>query len=650
MKKYYRQNHGDRGARGVFAGSELNAVFGIIDCKGDRFGFIPSDDGDVFIPGVALYGARHGDSVRAVITSDRMGREGGRRREGRIIEIVERNPANIVATVVYRDNVFCAVPDDRHFGECLEIDALGGASKHDKVIVALKQTSRGDRAEVLAVLGRADEIGMDVKSVIVSHNLRTEFPENVLAEAKSFGDEIDKSEANASYRRDFRDRVIFTIDGSDSKDFDDAVSVERTPSGGYSLGVYIADVAQYVLPGSALDREALMRGTSVYLADRVLPMLPESLSNGLCSLNEDEDRLVLAVLIELDEAGNKLSAQVTEGVIRSSARLTYTGVQAMLDGDEKLRDKFARVVPSLEIMKELAQKRIRLRKSRGAIDFDLNETEIEFDETGHVTDIKKKPRLFSAQIIEEFMILANVAVAEKFKKLCKIPFVYRVHERPSPEKIEALNDFLYATGTKKHLQANPTPEQVAELLAGVPDDISAAVSRVTLRAMAKADYQPINKGHFGLAEQFYCHFTSPIRRYPDLAIHRIIKAYLRGGAKATYKYKDFVEDAARKSSKAERTAQECERRVDDYKKAEYMSHHIGEKYVGTISSVTDFGFFVELDNTAEGLVRMNTLPPASTFDPKRLCVSCGRMRFSLGDRVSILVWKVEGDRIDFRLG
>ncbi len=319
----------------------------------------------------------------------------------------------------------------------------------------------------------------------------------------------------------------------------------------------------------------------------------------------------------------------------------------MLDGDEELRGKFARVVPSLTVMRELAEKRIKIREKRGAIEFDLNETEIKFDEVGHVTDIAKKPRLLSMQIIEEFMILANCAVAEKFGSITKMPFVYRVHERPSAEKITALNDYLDAAGSRLKCPLDPIPAQVSALLDRVPDDIKTAVSRVTLRAMSKADYQPTDKGHFGLAEPHYCHFTSPIRRYPDLAIHRIIKAYLHGGLKAVSKYKDFAETASQKSSKAERTAQDCERKVDDFKKAEYMSHKIGERYTGTISSVTDFGYFVELPNTAEGLVRINRLPPSAAFDGKRLCIVCGRKIFRLGDKADIIVDKVEGDRIEF---
>lgn len=634
--------------RGIFD-SGIDIITGEIDCKGNRFGFVRSERGDVFVGSNSLFGARHGDTVRVLITDDRPSSRGnGRRREGRVIEILEKNPMGIVGTVVFRDNDYFVLPDDKHFGDSLEIIALAGASEHDKVVIDLVTTAAVDKARVLYVLGRADEIGMDIKSVIASHNLRTEFPSDVTAQAESYGDRIDEKEASAPYRRDFRDKIIFTIDGADSKDFDDAVSIERTADG-YKLGVYIADVAQYVTDRSPLDREALLRGTSVYLADRVIPMLPETLSNGLCSLNEGEDRLVLAAVIELDCVGNRVNAEICEGVIRSSARLTYTGVQAMLDGDDKLREKFAAVVPSLEIMKELALKRIGLRKKRGSIDFDLTESEIKFDEFGHVADIAKKQRLLSMQIIEEFMILANCAVAEKFNRISKIPFVYRVHERPSAEKIDALNDYLDAVGVRLSCPICPVPSQVANLLERVPEELSTAVSKVTLRAMQKADYQPINKGHFGLAEEYYCHFTSPIRRYPDLAIHRIIKAYLRGGFKAVSKYRDFVDDAAKKSSKAERVAQDCERKVDDFKKAEYMSHRIGQRYSGIISSVTDFGFFVELDNSAEGLVRMNTLPPAASFDAKRMCINCGRAAFRLGDKVNIIVEKVEGDRIDFLL-
>lgn len=649
MKYQNKRKYDRRSGHGGYFSAGPAMCEGVIDCKGERFGFVPLGEGkgDVFIAGANLGGARHGDTVRVLITGERFARDGNRRREGRVIGIVEKNNGNIVATVVYRDNVYCAVPDDKHYGELLEISGMGGAREHDKAIVELLQTPRGDRARVLAVLGRFDEIGMDVKSVIAAHNLRTEFPSDVIAQTDAYPDVVDEAEAVAPYRRDFCDKIIFTIDGADSKDFDDAVSIERTENG-YLLGVYIADVAEYVTERSPLDREAMLRGTSVYLADRVIPMLPEKLSNGLCSLNEGEKRLVLAALIELDEYGNRFRAEICEGVIRSTARLTYSGVQAMLDGDAELCRKFERVVPSLEVMKELAQKRVALRKRRGSIDFDLTETEIKFDEVGHVADIRRKPRLFSAQIIEEFMILANCAVAEKFDK-AKIPFVYRVHEKPSPDKLSALNDYLDAVGAGVNCPVDPTPAQVARMLAAVRPDISGAVARVALRSMSKATYEPTDGGHFGLAEKFYCHFTSPIRRYPDLAIHRIIKAYLRGGAKAVVKYKDFTPAAAIRSSKAERTAQDCERKVDDFKKAEFMSRRVGEKFDGVITSVTDFGFFVELENTAEGLVRMNTLPPAAIFDGKRMCISCGRARFALGDRVKITVVGVEGDRIDFRL-
>lgn len=630
---------------------DLPTVAGVLDCKGDRFGFIAADGGDVFVAGRNLCGARHGDTVRAIVIGDRPSEEGGRRREGRIVEITERNPLNIVATVVYEHNRFCAVPDDKHYGELLPIYELNGASEHDKVIIDIKESDCGDLARVLSVLGRFDDIGMDVLGVIVAHNLRTEFPSDALDQADSFGDEIDAEEASAPYRVDFRDEIIFTIDGSGSKDFDDAVSLVRRGDG-YRLGVYIADVAQYVGAGTPLDREAFARGTSVYLADRVLPMLPESLSNGLCSLNEGADRLVLAALVDLDVGGNVVGYDIKEGVIRSAARLTYTGVQAMLDGDAELRERYSAVVPTLELMRELAEKRIRLRKARGAVDFKLTETEIKFDAVGHVVDIEKKNTLLSMRIIEEFMILANCAVAEKFDGL-KVPFVYRTHERPSPEKLQALNEYLDAVGAPVRCPLDPEPRSVAKLLETVDEKMpsaSAAVSKMTLRAMAKAKYDVRDDGHFGLAEEHYCHFTSPIRRYPDLMIHRVIKAYLRGGNKAANKYKDDVKAAAEQSSRTERVAQECERKVDDYKKAEYMSHRIGERFTGVISSVTEFGFFVELENSAEGLVRLTTLPPVAAFDRRRVCIVCGSKRFGLGDSVDIVVDKVSGDRVDFVLG
>lgn len=626
---------------------DVHTVVGVLDCKGDRFGFITGGAHDVFIPGHCLGAARHGDTVRALITDERPSRDGMLKVEGKIIEVLERNPMNVVATVVFEDNVFRAVPDDTHYGDRLDIVSLGGAAEHDKVIIDIVQTQRGDAAKVLAVLGRYDEIGMDVKSVIAAHNLRTEFPKDVLDECDAFPSEIDGGEAAKPYRADFRDKIIFTIDGADSKDFDDAVSIERTASGGYKLGVYIADVSEYVKKGSPLDREAYLRGTSVYLADRVIPLLPEKLSNGLCSLNEGEDRLVLAALIELDGGGNAVGYEIKEGVIRSSARLTYAGVQAILDGDGNLRERYAAVVPSLEAMKELAEKRIAIRKKRGSIDFTLTETQIKFDSVGHVVDIEKRPSLFSMKIIEEFMILANCAVAEKFCAM-KIPFVYRVHERPAAEKLQKLNEFLEAIGVQSRCPLMPTPKQVSSLLDGVDRSVATAVNRIALRSMAKATYEPRNEGHFGLAEEYYCHFTSPIRRYPDLMIHRIIKSCLRGGVKATKKFRDDTVAAAKQSSKTERVAQDCERKVDDFKKAEYMSRHIGEKYTGVISSVTDFGYFVELDNSAEGLVRMSYLPPAAGFDKRRMCIVCGRKQYRLGDSAEIIVEKAEGDKIDFR--
>lgn len=629
-------------------GYNLPAVQGVLDCKGEKFGFIADANGggDVYIAGHNLCGARHGDVVTAVIVGDRPGQNGTRRREGRITNVVEVNPLNIVATVVFSDNRFYAKPDNRHYGEMLELNSLGGASALDKVIIDVVPAPQGDRANVLAVLGRFDEIGMDVKSVIAAHNLRVEFPRDVLEQSDALPDCIDDSDSEFT-RTDFRDDIIFTIDGSESKDFDDAVSLVRTENG-YRLGVYIADVAEYVTEKSPLDREAYARGTSVYLADRVIPMLPEKLSNGLCSLNEGADRFVLADIIDLNENGVPVTHKICEGIIKSAARMTYTGVQAILDGDAELARKYENITPTLFLMKELAEKRINIRKSRGAIDFKLTETQIVFDESGRVADIEKRPTLLSMQIIEEFMILANMTVAEEFCNR-KTPFVYRAHDKPSAEKIQALNDYFEAVGLSYRCPFNPTPGQIAGILEKLPPDLQNSVSRVTLRAMAKATYEPINKGHFGLALDYYSHFTSPIRRYPDLMIHRVIKDSLHFGAAHAKRFRDAVTAASLQSSKTERVAQECERKVDDYKKAEYMSHHIGETYTGIISSVTDFGIFVELDNSAEGLVRMPLLGAFAAFDQKRMCIVAGSKVYRLGDSVDIVVEHAEGDRVDFSL-
>lgn len=613
-------------------------VEGRIDCKGNRFGFVINADGDIYVPSYALNGARHGDTVLIAAHA----RE-GMLREGRVIRVIERNVNNIIATVVFDGGEFFAHPDDKHFGDMLPIIALSGASNNDKVIIDLKTGDTGDKCEVVSVIGKKGDIGVDVLSVIAAHNLPLEFDEEVLREAEKLPE--NPTQADMVGREDFRGETIFTIDGEDSKDFDDAVSLKRT-EGGYELGVYIADVTHYVAAKSKIDLEAVNRATSVYLADRVIPMLPFALSNGICSLNEGVDRLTLAVIIQLDENGNYISSRVSEGVIKSVARLTYKGVQGLIDGTVTAHSE---LLPELRLMYELADKRIALKTKRGAIDFDFDESDIVFDEEGRVKDVVKHERYMSYRVIEEFMVLANEAIAKMYNKL-KVPFVYRVHDKPPTEKLEMLNDYLEAVGIIKTLPTTDIePEDVAAMLATVPEEKRSAVIRVTLRSMSKACYSVTDVGHFGLALKDYCHFTSPIRRYPDLMIHRVIKAVIHGGVKAANMYVNDVKEVAVHTSEREKVATECERKTDDYKKAEYMTHHIGEKYEGRISSVVEFGLFVELDNSIEGLIHVSSFPRPMVFDSRTFSlIGCGR-KFSLGDKVSIIVDSVLDDRVNFTL-
>lgn len=446
-------------------------------------------------------------------------------------------------------------------------------------------------------------------------------------------------------RRDFRADDVVTIDGADSKDFDDAVCVVKKPDG-YRLYVHIADVAEYVKESGKTDAEALKRGTSVYFADRVLPMLPEKLSNGICSLNEGVDRLTLSCIMDFDADGRIVSHEIAEGVIRSKARMTYGSVAAIMDGDEAERLKYEKLLPMLDAAAELARKLNGLRMARGAVEFDIEESEIVIKD-GAVADVRRRGRLFSHKLIEEFMLIANETVAKHFAER-KTPFVYRVHEAPPEEKVESLNAFLASFGLS--VPDKPQPKDYAGLIAGLNDAIKGVVNRVALRSMSKAEYKPECLGHFGLAAEFYCHFTSPIRRYPDLAIHRIIKYALRGGREADKKFGSFVREASVKSSEREKIADEAERKVDDLLKARFMADKIGREYPAVISGVTEWGLFLELDNSVEGMVRVENLPGGGyAFDEKKLLVSNGQRSFRIGDSARIIVEAVNFDKISFRL-
>ena len=614
---------------------------GRIQGNAKGFGFFIPDDGseDLFVPPKNLHGAMHNDVVEAVKVSSHRGAG-----EAEVVKILERGFKSVVGT--YQDGHNCGfvLPDCNNLARDVYIpaDRTGGAKMGEKVLVAITAfpEDRMPEGKVVEVLGFPGEKGVDVLSIIRAHDLRETFPKKVVAAANAVPQTV--SADKLAGRRDFRNELVITIDGDDSKDFDDAVSVQKAGDD-YILSVHIADVAEYVTEGSPLDEEAKRRATSVYLCDRVLPMLPVALSNGICSLNEGVDRLTLSVVMCISADGRVKSHEICEGVIRSKARMTYAKTAAILDGDDELCRIYAFLVPMLHTLRELAAVRTALRKRRGAIEFDLTESKIDIDPaTGKVTDISKYPHYITHSIIEECMLLANETVAEHFTKL-GCPFVYRVHLAPPPEKLEAFVDFLSALGIP-FKGVDPRPGDFAELIASVDDELRPAVSRVALRTMSKAEYKPQDAGHFGLAAPYYCHFTSPIRRYPDLSIHRIIKTYLHGGR--LDRYEDFVAESSRISSERERAAEATEREVDDLKKAEYMSDKIGCTYDGVISGVTEWGLFVELENSVEGLVRTESLPGGGyTFNAALLRMDNRDHSYRIGDRMTIVVEGVRDSKI-----
>lgn len=611
---------------------------GTIQGTGKGFAFFIPETGeeDVFIPATALGGAIHGDRV---IVRKTTGRRGGG--EGEVLEVLERKFTEIVG--VY--DGAAVVSSERGFGTVPCVRANGGvtAEKGDKVVAKLIESRFGLNCMVTEVLGKAGETGADVMGVIRMYGIPETFPEAVLAEANALPDNPTKEQIKG--RRDFRGDTVITIDGAHSKDFDDAISVRRTDDGGYLLGVHIADVSEYVREGSALDNEAFDRGTSVYFADRVIPMLPEKLSNGVCSLNEGVDRLTLSVVMRFDAEANLISHEISKGVIRSAARTTYEGVQELLDGQGDLI-KYGFLMPMLSAAKPLAELLMAKRAARGSVEFDVGECEIVMDGE-KVVDVVRRERLFTHKMIEEFMLITNETVAEHFEKL-HVPFVFRVHEDPPSDKVDNLIDFLDSLGLK--FKEKPTPDDYKKMLESTPEDVKNVVNRVSLRSMAKAEYRPQNLGHFGLAAEYYCHFTSPIRRYPDLAIHRIIKYILDGGKKPE-RFVEFAKAASVHSSEREKRAEEAERRVDDLLKAKFMEDKIGNEYDATVSGVTDRGIFAELDNYVEGMIRVEDLPGSGyIYDEKRLVLRSHLHTFRFGDRLRIKVAGVYAEgKINFVL-
>ncbi|MDY5031516.1 MAG: ribonuclease R [Blautia sp.] len=579
--------------------------------KGFGFVEIEGEEEDVFIPADDTGSALHMDRVEILVKKEQ---KEGKRKEGVVMKILERGMPQVVGTFQYNHNYGFVISDNPRFSKDVFVaqrDAKG-VRNNDKVVV--KITDYGNRKKspegvVVENLGNSRLPGTDILAIVKSCNIPTEFPEKVLRQADRVPDHV--LDADREGRMDLTHLLTVTIDGEDAKDLDDAISLSREGDM-YHLGVHIADVSNYVQGGSALDREALKRGTSVYLADRVIPMLPTRLSNGICSLNQGEDRLTLSCLMDIDRSGRVISHQIAETVICVDQRMSYTDVKNILeDRDEQAKEKYRELIPTFFLMKELSELLREKRHHRGSIDFEFPESKIILNKAGRAIDVRPYESNVATRIIEDFMLLANETVAQEY---CTgdYPFVYRTHENPDPEKVESLLTLLHNQGIPvQKKMARITPKEIQEILegiAGLPSE--AQISRLTLRTMKQAKYTTECSGHFGLAARYYCHFTSPIRRYPDLQIHRIIRDNLRGRLQRegkTEHYREILEEVASQSSICERRAQEAERESDRLKKAEYMSYHLGEEFDGIISGVTGFGLYVELANTVEGLVHVSTL-------------------------------------------
>lgn len=566
------------------------------------------------------------------------------------------------------------IPDDKKvIGTDIFISKkdFGKAKNNQKVVVQItKLPKEGRKAEgkIIEVLGSVNQAGIDMMSLIREYDLPYEFPEAILNEAKSINQKVDKTKING--RLDLRNEEIFTIDGEDAKDLDDAVNVRKTNSGTYMLGVHIADVSNYVKENSFLDREAIIRGTSVYMLDRVIPMLPVELSNGICSLNEGEDRLALSVIMEIDKNGQVISSDIKKSVIRVTKRMSYKAVQTVLDNfdkDEKdiVDDEMAETLRKykeyqehFKMMEELAHILKARREKAGSLNLDIPETKVILDKNGYAVDITKYELVFANEIIEQFMLTANETVAEKFFWL-EAPFIYRVHEEPDLEKVSELNKFLFNFGYKvkcnKESVHSTAFEEVLEKVKGTPEE--RIVSNLVLRTLKVARYDAENLGHFGIASKYYCHFTSPIRRYPDLFIHRIISKYLEEGYNISEedieKYKGQAEKYAKQSSDREKIAQKVERDSVDIKMAEYMQDKIGNEYNGIVSSITSFGLFVELENTVEGLIRFDDLGDEYFIydeDRKTLLGEQTKTIYKIGDKIKVQVTRADKQtrQIDFK--
>ena len=592
-----------------------NYLEGIYRRNAKGFGFVKVEnmEDEIYISKDKSKNALNEDKVLIEIIEEK---SENKKAEGRIVEILGRQKDTIVGIFQKSKNFGFVVPDNKNFGTDIFISKkdCGKARNNHKVLVKItKYPKKGKNAEgkIIEILGGVNEAGVDMLSLIKEYDLPYVFPKAVVNEAKSKGNKIN--EKDIKNRKDLRNDIVFTIDGQDAKDLDDAVSVKKLENGNYKLDVHIADVSYYVRENSLLDKEAQIRGTSIYMLGRVIPMLPRELSNGICSLNEGEDRYTLSCTMEINSKGNVVSSDVYKAVINVTKRMNYHDVQAILDDSNKeITKKYKDYISNFKLMEELAKILKNKRAEQGYLNLDIPESKIDLDINGRVTDISKYETSFANEIIEQFMLKANETIAEKFFWL-DAPFIYRVHEEPDIDKVKELNKFLYNFGLKvKIVNEKVYPTEFAKILEEVKQkDEEKVVSNLILRTLKVARYESENQGHFGIASKYYCHFTSPIRRYPDLFIHRIISNYLENKYNVSdefkNEYKAKAEQRATSSSDREKIATKVERESEDIKKAEYMENKVGEEYEGIVSSITQFGMFVELDNTVEGLIRFEHL-------------------------------------------
>ncbi len=645
--------------KGKYGRAENTSIVGTFQSTSKGFGFvvIEGEEDDVYIAEKDINGALHNDTVAIVITSEK---QDGRRREGKIIRIVERGTSTVVGTYEKNGAYGFVVPDNARFSKDIFIskgDSMGAVTGH-KVVVEIKNygdDNHNPEGIVTSIIGHINDPGTDIMSIVAGYEIPTDFSDEIMEYVANIPDTIDGEDI--ANRKDCRDWQTVTIDGEDAKDLDDAITLTKA-DGKYTLGVHIADVTHYVKERSVLDKEALERGTSVYLVDRVIPMLPHKLCNGICSLNQGVDRYALSCIMTIDEKGNIVDHEICETVLNVDRRMTYTAVKKIIeDNDPATIAEYEELVPMFRLMDELATILREKRHGRGSIDFDFPESKILLDEKGIPTDIKAYERNTATRIIEDFMLAANETVAEDYFWQ-SVPFVYRTHDNPDPEKIQSLGTFINNFGySLKPVKDEIHPKELQKLLESIAGtEEETLLSRLTLRSMKRAQYSTECTGHFGLAAKYYTHFTSPIRRYPDLQIHRIIKESLHGGLteKRMKHYNDILTEVAKQSSTTERRADEAEREVEKLKKAEYMSYRIGQIFDGVISSITAWGLYIELPNTIEGLVHVNNLEgDYFTYDEKNyeMISSTGQIVYKLGQRVKVkcIAADTQLRTIDFKL-